>query len=312
MVLDVLPGTFGDHLEHELRDRGLTLGHWPQSMALSTVGGWLACRGAGQLCNRYGKIEDMVLGLDVVLADGTASRTGGRAAGRRRPRPHPAVRRLRGHARRHHRRPPPAAPGTDARTTGGVRLRGRRFEAANDVCRRRIVQRGATPAVLRLYDAVEADRSYQTGDRAVLLVMDEGDPVVVDAAMAVVDAGVRRPRLGRRAARRRAGGTLARPPQRRLRPRGADRRKGYVVDTMEIAAPWSRLDAIYRPPPRRSRAVPGATGRQRPPVPQPTPTAPACTSPSPASPTTPATATASTAQFWDAGQRSRPRPTAAR
>ena len=53
------------------------LGHWPQSMALSTVGGWLACRGAGQLSTRYGKIEDIVTGLDVVLADGTARHTGG-------------------------------------------------------------------------------------------------------------------------------------------------------------------------------------------------------------------------------------------
>ena len=58
---------------------GLTLGHWPQSMDLSTVGGWLACRGAGQYSNRYGKIEDMVIGLEVVLADGRVIRTGGHA-----------------------------------------------------------------------------------------------------------------------------------------------------------------------------------------------------------------------------------------
>src|SRR5207249_6217088 len=78
LVLDVLPGTFGDHLEHELRNQhNVTLGHWPQSINLSTVGGWLACRGAGQLSGRYGKIEDMVLGLDVVLADGNIVHTGG-------------------------------------------------------------------------------------------------------------------------------------------------------------------------------------------------------------------------------------------
>jgi alkyldihydroxyacetonephosphate synthase len=78
LVLDVRPGTFGDRLEHELRaDHGVTVGHWPQSVTLSTVGGWLACRGAGQLSGRYGKIEDIVLGLDVVLADGTAITTGG-------------------------------------------------------------------------------------------------------------------------------------------------------------------------------------------------------------------------------------------
>ena len=51
---------------------------------------------------------------------------------------------------------------------------------------RRIVQRGATPAVLRLYDAIEADRSYQTGDANVLLVLDEGDAHIVDATMRVV------------------------------------------------------------------------------------------------------------------------------
>ena len=51
---------------------------------------------------------------------------------------------------------------------------------------RRILQRGATPAVLRLYDDVEANRSYQTGDRHVLLVLDEGDAAIVDAMMRVV------------------------------------------------------------------------------------------------------------------------------
>ena len=77
LVLDVLPGTFGEPLEEELRaEHGVTLGHWPQSVAMSTVGGWLACRGAGQLSTRYGKIEDMVVGLDVVLADGRTLTTG--------------------------------------------------------------------------------------------------------------------------------------------------------------------------------------------------------------------------------------------
>jgi len=54
-TVDVRPGTFGNDFEDELRaDHGMTCGHWPQSMSLSTVGGWLACRGAGQLSTRYG------------------------------------------------------------------------------------------------------------------------------------------------------------------------------------------------------------------------------------------------------------------
>ncbi|MCZ7535950.1 MAG: FAD-binding protein [Acidimicrobiia bacterium] len=40
MIVDALAGTFGDVLEDELRaEHGMTVGHWPQSMALSTVGG---------------------------------------------------------------------------------------------------------------------------------------------------------------------------------------------------------------------------------------------------------------------------------
>ena len=49
----------------------MTIGHFPQSFDIATVGGWVACRGAGQYSTRYGKIEEMVVGLEVVLADGT-------------------------------------------------------------------------------------------------------------------------------------------------------------------------------------------------------------------------------------------------
>ena len=101
---------------------GYTLGHWPQSMDLSTVGGWLACRGAGQYSTRYGKIEDMVIGLEVVLADGRVVHTEGHGPRRRhRTQPDPALRGQRGHARRHH-RGPPAHPPAPARP-GAPRLR---------------------------------------------------------------------------------------------------------------------------------------------------------------------------------------------
>jgi alkyldihydroxyacetonephosphate synthase len=52
---------------------------------------------------------------------------------------------------------------------------------------RRIVQRGATPAVLRLYDAIEGDRNFKTGDANVLLALDEGDAHVVEATRRIVD-----------------------------------------------------------------------------------------------------------------------------
>jgi alkyldihydroxyacetonephosphate synthase len=239
LVVDVLPGTFGDHFEHQLRaEHGLTVGHWPQSMALSTVGGWVACRGAGQLSTRYGKIEDIVVGLDVVLADGTLVHTGGN---------------------------PREAAGPDLNqvfvgsegTLGvivGARLRAhpvptheRRaayafasFEDGLEACRR-ILRRGATPAVLRLYDAIEGERNFSTGEVAPLLVLDEGDPALVDTTIEIVaeecidahhlDVALVEQWMGHRNDVSALEALIGR---------------GLVIDTMEITGPWSRLDAIYQ------------------------------------------------------------------
>jgi len=60
------PGTAGPRLEAELATRGLTLGHYPQSWELATVGGWVATRSSGQESLGYGRIEDMVAGLELV------------------------------------------------------------------------------------------------------------------------------------------------------------------------------------------------------------------------------------------------------
>jgi alkyldihydroxyacetonephosphate synthase len=251
LVVDVLPGTFGDRFEDDLRrDHGLTCGHWPQSMTLSTVGGWIACRGAGQLSTRYGKIEDIVVGLDVALADGRTITTGGH---------------------------PRQATGPDLTqlfvgsegTLGvitGARLAAhpvpdheRRgawsfpsFEAGLDACRR-ILRRGATPAVLRLYDGVESDRNYQVGtDRNVLLVLDEGDPAVVDGMWLVVEQEC----------------ATGEPLDVALVEHWMHKRNdvaaleslisgGFVVDTMEVSGPWSALDTVYRAAVDAIAAVPG-------------------------------------------------------
>ena len=62
-------GMNGELFEAALNSRKFTLGHFPQSLNVSTVGGWLACRSAGQASTRYGKIEDMVVGMKVLLPD---------------------------------------------------------------------------------------------------------------------------------------------------------------------------------------------------------------------------------------------------
>lgn len=61
-------GVVGQHLEDRLNRQGYTAGHFPSSIYCSTVGGWIAARGAGQMSSRYGKIEDLVSGL--VFVDG--------------------------------------------------------------------------------------------------------------------------------------------------------------------------------------------------------------------------------------------------
>jgi alkyldihydroxyacetonephosphate synthase len=69
-LVTVQGGMNGERLESYLNARRLTTGHFPQSLHMSTVAGWVACRGAGQASSRYGKIEDIVAGLKIVLADG--------------------------------------------------------------------------------------------------------------------------------------------------------------------------------------------------------------------------------------------------
>jgi alkyldihydroxyacetonephosphate synthase len=220
-------------------------------MALSTVGGWLACRGAGQFSNRYGKIEDIVVGLEVVLADGRVIRTGGQ--------PRQAVGPdlnqlfvgsegtlgvitrawLRAHPMPAHRRQ--AAFGFAS------------FEEALDAMRR-ITQRGATPAVMRLYDATESAGNYQTeAGINVLLVLDEGDRTLVEAGMQIVAEEC----------------MTAEPLPADLVDHWMTKRndvaalealitKGYVVDTMEVSGPWSALPKIYEAATAAIAAVPGS------------------------------------------------------
>jgi len=68
----VQSGMFGPAFEDYLNSygTGYSCGHFPQSFEYSTVGGWVAAKGAGQASTGYGKIEHMVLSLKVVTPKG--------------------------------------------------------------------------------------------------------------------------------------------------------------------------------------------------------------------------------------------------
>lgn len=59
-------GVYGPDLEEQLQERGWTMGHFPDSFAYSTLGGWAATRSSGMQSDKYGDIEDIVRGLRVV------------------------------------------------------------------------------------------------------------------------------------------------------------------------------------------------------------------------------------------------------
>jgi alkyldihydroxyacetonephosphate synthase len=67
----VQAGVFGPDLEEQLRARGYTFGHFPDSFTHSTLGGWIATRSSGMQSDRYGDIADLTKGLRVVTPSGT-------------------------------------------------------------------------------------------------------------------------------------------------------------------------------------------------------------------------------------------------
>ncbi len=248
-LVRVEAGVFGPDLEAALEPHGLTAGHFPQSFEISTVGGWVSCRGAGQFSTRYGKIEQRVRGLRVALLDGRLIELDARG-------PHPAA------------GPDLVGLFVGAEGTLGVitevtlaltrRARHRAsaarlfasFDEGLEACRR-VVQRGAHPAVLRLYDEAESRRSFGL-EGCALVVLDEGDEGLVEATLAVVVEECAR-------AERLDESVVATWLERRndVSALAALWGAGVVVDTIETVAPWSVLGPLARDVRATLEAVPG-------------------------------------------------------
>ena len=240
LLCRVQAGVLGLDLERRLLDRGLTLGHYPSSLPVSTIGGLVVTRSSGQESSRWGSIEDMVLGLTVALPDGSLAhpRPGPRSA------VGPALHQLFVGSEgafgvvlevllRVHRQP--------AAVLGGGWLFPDLHAGLEAV--REILQRDLRPLVLRLYDA--DDTAFQgVGEAGCLLVAAvAGEPAVARAELDVV-AGVctAAKDLGPDAFehwREHRFDLSAERLLEFLRPAAA------LVDTIEVAAPWRALEEVH-------------------------------------------------------------------
>ena len=247
-------------LERLLAARGLTLGHFPQSYEYVSVGGCAATRSAGQASTGYGRFDEMVLGLrcacpagDVELPAQPASAAG------------PSLRQL-----------VVGSEGTlGAITEVALRVReappekvyeGVFFEtfAGGSNALRMLAQHDATPDIARLSDEHETAmsmalagsrrlsdglgraylrlRGYRHGALAILGF--EGEPDLVAT----------RRRRALELARRQGGLAVGRSPgdawaaSRFSAPYLRDELLGHgvMVETLETATTWARLDNLYQ------------------------------------------------------------------
>jgi alkyldihydroxyacetonephosphate synthase len=67
-------GAVGRDIATGLARHGFTMGHEPDSVEFSTLGGWIATHASGMKKNRYGNIEELVLDVRVVTAQGVLER----------------------------------------------------------------------------------------------------------------------------------------------------------------------------------------------------------------------------------------------
>lgn len=237
-------GVRGDVLEDYLAGHGYTLGHYPQSLALSTVGGWIAMRAAGTYSTGYGGIEALVAGLTVVTAAGEPRTV------------HPAPRQAGGLNPLHLFI---GSEGTLGVITSAWLQVSRRpehehhqayllpdFDTGLRVLRE-VAQRDVAPALVRLYNEAESlallGGAREEGS-CVLLCSHVGARPVVEAKHGEVD------RVCAAAGGRALG---SEPVTSWLTQRyGAQSfwetttLRGRILDTLEVCAPWSVVGAVWR------------------------------------------------------------------
>ena len=243
LLVKVQAGVNGWRYEEALNRLGYTGGHIPQSLPSSTVGGWIACRAAGQFSTKYGKIEDLVVSVEAVMPDSKVvrSRTVPRSA---------------------------TGPRLEQLLLGSEGILGIITEATLRIfpfpekrillsfafgelekpleAVREILRRGVRPAVIRIYDEDEVRLHFRNlkelEGKTLLLFVLEGDARLTNLEAEVVSEECRS-----------GGGSFM----------GEDAVKhwlktrfdvhlltemiktGAVIDTIEIASTWNKVTELY-------------------------------------------------------------------
>lgn len=240
-TITVQGGTRLKALEARLGPRGFSLFQAPQSLDLVTVGGYISTLGTGQYSSLYGGIEDSVLRLEVVLPSGEVVWT--RKRGAPRSSVGPDLSRLFLGAEgvfgiivaaelKIHRVPNHVwkAAYTFPSFESGI-------EAS-----KLLLELDLKPAVCRLYNEVEAAFQFDGTKPVLLLMYHANSPKVLEAARAEVSAHLE-------------GSSTPADPS--LVDRWLERRfnfreeienvkkMGYTLETIEVAAKWSRITELY-------------------------------------------------------------------
>jgi FAD/FMN-containing dehydrogenases len=181
LTVTAQPGINAMDLERALNKEGYTMGHSPQSIYCSALGGNLSTRAAGQFSTKYGKIDDMLISLEAVLPMGEIIRSKNVPKSSTGP---TTERLLLG------------AEGTLGIITKATlkiwpypeerALRSYSFENLENGLEviRKILRKGMFPAVIRLYDEAETARHFYQTSRAkgkcMLILVMEGNRELVD------------------------------------------------------------------------------------------------------------------------------------
>lgn len=254
LLATVEPGLLGSEFEARLNEAGYSMGHFPQSIALSSVGGWVATRAAGQFSTKYGNIEDMLVAFEAVLPDGEIVRTRAvprAAAGQDLRHLFLGAEGTNGILTELTYQIHPLAPSTEKVAIAFPSMR-EGLEAL-----RRILRAGWRPAVLRLYDEIEAGRSFAgaaNDGESLLLVLTEGPAELTHVELAAAT------RIATAVGGRAVGPA---PVDSWLDHRNAVPgfeyflKQGMIVDTIEVASTWDKIGDLYAGVLAGMRAVPG-------------------------------------------------------